>query len=212
SVWTIRIRSCRTPSVGVSYSDEHPGSSWITALAFSKDGKRLASGAAFNTDDSPDMPRGDGSVRIWDWDPASNTITGGLNQYYVMEQTIKSLAFSPDGELLAAASESGDIVLLNVIDLSFFHTVPLHTFEIDSEFPVPVSEIAFSLNGDLLVAGDHRGHINIWSMDDFSLVSSLKHDGEIWGVRFSPDGTKLITASGDQTIRIWGILPEDSNL
>ncbi|UCF28942.1 MAG: hypothetical protein JSW42_04500 [Chloroflexota bacterium] len=56
-------------------------------------------------------------------------------------------------------------------------------------------------------AGNRQGYIYIWSINDFNQVTSFEHEGEIWGIKFSHEGTRLITASGDQTIRIWGVLP-----
>jgi WD40 repeat protein len=205
--WAINIWFCTNPLGQNWFSDSIPRESWITALAFSEDGKSLASGEAFSTEpppDNPKMPKGDGAVRLWNWN--TENLTGGYN-VYDMEQTVRSLAFSPDGEYLAAGYETGDIVLLEVSKLSLANTVPVHFFKIDSGSLSPVYEITFSKNGDLLVAGNRQGYIYIWNINDFNQVTSFEHEGEIWGIKFSHDGTRLITASGDQTIRIWGVLP-----
>ena len=38
------------------------------------------------------------------------------------------------------------------------------------------------------------------------------HSGTIWSVAFSPDGTKIVSGSDDQTIKVWDLgAPEPSN-
>ena len=38
------------------------------------------------------------------------------------------------------------------------------------------------------------------------------HSGTIWSVAFSPDGTKIVSGSSDQTIKVWDSgAPEPSN-
>jgi WD40 repeat protein len=38
------------------------------------------------------------------------------------------------------------------------------------------------------------------------------HEAEVWSVAFSPDGTRLVTGSGDKTARLWRILPVGQEL
>jgi WD40 repeat protein len=66
----------------------------VRALAFSPDGRRLASGAA------------DQRIVLWDVESGEPWISlSGQND------SIWSLAFSPDGQVLAAAGETGNIRL-----------------------------------------------------------------------------------------------------
>jgi hypothetical protein len=37
----------------------------------------------------------------------------------------------------------------------------------------------------------------------------LRHDGQVWYAEFSPDGRRVLTASGDATARTWEISADD---
>src|SRR5438876_963050 len=69
----------------------------VTLLAFSPDGKTLASTGTVNL-----PPQRDGSVRVWD-------VTAGTQLATVATAGTNALTFSPDGTLLAGAS-GGDPV------------------------------------------------------------------------------------------------------
>ena len=37
------------------------------------------------------------------------------------------------------------------------------------------------------------------------VIPALQHQGEVWGAAFSPDGTRVVTASHDKTARVWDV-------
>ena len=52
--------------------------------------------------------------------------------------------------------------------------------------------------------GGRDGVLRLWDTSSFKLAAELKgHTNHIHCVRFSPDGTLLVTASGDSTVRLW---------
>jgi WD40 repeat protein len=47
----------------------------------------------------------------------------------------------------------------------------------------------------------------VWAADGSGEPLVLRgHEGYVWSAAFSPDGTKIVTASTDQTARVWGRL------
>jgi len=75
--------------------------------------------------------------------------------------------------------------------------------------------VAFSQDGTKLVSGsdDTRGKysrcpgIKVWDSDALGLLSEKTnaHGGFIISVAFSPDGTKIVSGSGDKTIKVWDL-------
>ncbi|HLN67554.1 MAG TPA: caspase family protein, partial [Streptosporangiaceae bacterium] len=115
--------------------------------------------------------------------------------------SFRGVAFSPDGRLLAAASDEGSFDppawLWDPATGKCLHTLTGHT---DT-----VWGVAFSPDGRLLatVSGDKTARL--WDPATGQCVRTLTgHIGPVRGVAFSPpDGQLLATAAGDDTVRLW---------
>jgi len=100
-----------------------------------------------------------------------------------------SVAFSPDGRLLASGSTDKTIKLWDVASGSLVRTLTGHT--------MAVSSVAFSPDGRLLASGNGwPDTIKLWDMASGSLVRTLSgHTGPVTSVAFSPDGRLLASSS-----------------
>jgi WD40 repeat protein len=140
----------------------HEGS--ISALAFSPDGKYLASSDRFAT-------------TLWD-------LATGRAVATRFERILNPLTFSPDGNLLAGA-EGRSIAVFRVADGTKLHWLDAKTNRVDS--------IAFHPDGSLLAAsgGDD---VRVWRIDDGKEVRILGNQNHVFSVSFSPDGSQILAA------------------
>ena len=107
-----------------------------------------------------------------------------------------SVAFSPDGSMLASGSFDQTIRLWNVDTGQILHTLTGHTSDVTS--------VAFSLNGDTLASASWDSTIRLWDSHTGKHKRTLTdHRGGVASVMFSPDGSTLASGSADQTIRLW---------
>jgi WD40 repeat protein/transcriptional regulator with XRE-family HTH domain len=115
---------------------------------------------------------------------------------------VNTVAFSPDGHLLAAAYNDGYVRLWN----------PVTGQTVGSPVPVDtgpgggVNGVAFSPDGKLLASADADGYVRLWNPVTGQAVGApflAATTGGVYGVAFSPDGTLLATAGGDGTVRLW---------
>jgi WD40 repeat protein len=114
---------------------------------------------------------------------------------------VAAVAFSPDGKLLAA----GTYGRVTVWDLAAAKPVKVLTNVLGA-----VNDLKFSPDGKLLaVAGGQpsaRGDLRLFDTKDWSLAHSLGgHLDTVSCVSFSADGTKLLSASFDKTVRLWNV-------
>ncbi|EGO05414.1 hypothetical protein SERLA73DRAFT_19626, partial [Serpula lacrymans var. lacrymans S7.3] len=154
----------------------------VRSVAFSPDGKRLASASS------------DKSVWIWD----ANTGQRMLSPLRGHELTVHSVAFSPDGTQLASASGDKTVIIWDVAT----GDIMMHPFQGHTK---PVQSVAFSPDGKLLASGSEDETIRVWEVATGHLVVDplLGHTHCVNSVAFSPDGKQLVSACADKMVRIY---------
>lgn len=113
----------------------------------------------------------------------------------------RSMAFSPDGRLIALASSLA-VRLWRVSDETLVRSLP------GSSHLTLFESVAFSPDGSLIAAGStsHGGadtNLRIWRVADGVLVRTVRHTWGVSSVAFSPDGSLI--ASGADRIRLWRV-------
>jgi eukaryotic-like serine/threonine-protein kinase len=191
----------------------------VTGVAFSPDGKRIASashdetlklwdtangqelltlkghtsavaGVAFSPDGKLLASAShDKMVKIWD---AAN----GQELLTLKGHTGSCVTFSPDGKRLATASVDATVKLWDATNGRELLSLKGHTG--------PVSCVTFSPDSKRLATASFDGTVKLWDATNGQELLTLKgHTSDIWSVAFSPDGKRLASASYDRTVKLW---------
>ncbi|MCX7593550.1 MAG: NB-ARC domain-containing protein, partial [Fischerella sp.] len=111
---------------------------------------------------------------------------------------ISSVAFSPDGKLLATGDTNGEIRLRRVTDWKQLLTCKGHSNWVPS--------LAFSPDSSILASGSSDCTVKLWDVGTGQCLQTFReHDNEVWSVAFSPDGNTLVSGSNDRTMKLWSI-------
>jgi WD40 repeat protein len=112
------------------------------------------------------------------------------------------LRFSPDGKLLASASNKYPAQLWNATRLwqeqKLLRRIPL------SHLTGFADRVAFTPDSRHLVTGGEEHTVKIWDAGSGDMLHSLSgHTGDVYCVAASPDGRWIASAGEDTTVRLW---------
>ncbi|KAF2127315.1 vegetative incompatibility protein HET-E-1 [Dothidotthia symphoricarpi CBS 119687] len=195
-IWDRATLSCRITLKGHS--------SWMTAVAFSPDSKLVASASGDgrlgltqlyqgNDTDLSSEPNstiiGDTNIRTWD-------VGSGLDHSMIHEiRTIEDIAFSPNGQLIAAAIDDNTIQMWNSDTGSRNKTL--------GECTGKSTAVSFSPDGQLVASGSHNGIVQLWDLStDPNKSIPESRPGLIDYVATSPNGQLFVTGGPDK-LQIW---------
>jgi WD40 repeat protein/tRNA A-37 threonylcarbamoyl transferase component Bud32 len=198
---------------------------WVHSLQFSPDGRLLVSGSAdhtirfwdvrtgaqaaeplqhpdeiFSVALSPDerflasvlMTQLATQSSLWIWDLDRREL-----QFTVPSIERQKLAFAPQGHTLAYAPRWNTIEFLDVES---------HTPLSSTVVPHKILGLAVSPDGKLVAAGCSDGAVLAWQAQANGAVTVLgEHDSSVSSVRFTRDGTHVISTGLDKTLRFWAV-------
>jgi WD40 repeat protein/transcriptional regulator with XRE-family HTH domain len=192
---------------------------WVNAVTFSPDGASLAAGSS------------DGDVQVWQvsgwrltadlpqpqpvtslaWDDAGHLITGdadGTVRSWTLPtpvlftgSPVNSIAYSPDGRLLAAAGQDLELWRPATRDLLAARSVPAPY----------VNAVGFAPHAQILAAGYGSGMVQLWNTAAGTLTPlgapfpGSAGDTPSESVAFSPDGDLLAEGGNDGMVRLWEV-------
>jgi WD40 repeat protein len=160
----------------------------IQAVALDRDGQRLA------------INNGQRGIAIQDM--------GGPGQARRLlgsfgADAVRSLAFSPDGRLLAAGDFDNRIHLWDANSGREMHLLEGHRRVLISGRN-GVFCLAFSPDGARLASGAADGIVRVWDVaSGKELAHSAGHGGRVRALAFAPDGKCLASAGADNALRLW---------
>jgi WD40 repeat protein/ABC-type dipeptide/oligopeptide/nickel transport system ATPase subunit len=119
----------------------------------------------------------------------SNRLEGHSNE-------VLSIAFSPDGAIIASGGNDSTIKLWSL------HGEQLLTLTGHSN---GVLSVAFSFDGAIIASGSSDSTIKLWDLEGKQLLTFTGHSKEVLSVAFSPDGKTIASGSSDSTIKLWDL-------
>jgi WD40 repeat protein len=158
----------------------------VSAVAYSPDGKHLATGHE------------NGELLLWD-----ATTGRRLGRFSGLESWVKGVAFTPDGNSLVAVSQGtekpeqpGEAVVFDV---------PTQKIRLHLSGPIGHPwQVVLNREGTIAAAPCSDGAIRFWDLTSGNMLRTIDaHPTGTRAVAFSPDGKILVSGGFDGTLRFW---------
>ncbi len=196
-------------------------SDWVWSVAWSPDGRRIASASGDETAQVWDATNGDhlirytghaASVYAVSWSPGGGRIasasydktvqiwdpTFGDHFYTYAGHTdwVWSVAWSPDGKRIASAGGDETVQVWDAADGGHVYTFRGHT--------APVHAVVWSPDGKLIASSSADGTVQVWDAAyGTHLYTFQPYFTSIWSVAWSPDGKRIAAACDNKTVQVW---------
>jgi RNA polymerase sigma factor (sigma-70 family) len=206
--WDQRVRVWRQAGALLHTLDDFKGP--IYTVAFSPDGRLLAASGNEHPKhaDWGDQAKPASKVHgIVLWDAATGKLHGRLGNHL---SSVRALAFSPDGKILAAAPNDGSLADGTHSDKE--KAVRLwevasgkERLRLEAGFE-GATALTFVQGGKLLAVGTPWSRLQLWDAATGKLLQDLRgHRHGITSLALSQDGQRLGSASQDGTILVWDV-------
>ena len=132
---------------------------------------------------------------------STKDLPAGAIKRFTHGVSVYTVAFSPDGQLLASGGNNNEAILWNVANRNQPTDFRGHTKSVMS--------VAFSPDGKYLASASHDGFVRLWdvSLKHRHTTFTHTHTGWVKAVAFSPDGKTLASGGGNQTgsVMLWDV-------
>jgi len=132
------------------------------------------------------------------WATVATLDQGYNNTSLASSNSVTSLAFSPQGNLLASGCLDQTICLWQTsgwgLNCTMTNTGP------------GITTLAFAPNGQTLFSGDQSGNITAWAASGANWSPAQRwsgHTDTVWSLACSADGAKLVSGGDDSQVKVW---------
>ena len=164
-------------------------SNGVTTVSFGPDGIHIVSGSTA------------GTLKLWDASSGREELTiAGHGKEFV-----RCATYSPDGTHIASGGDNRKVRIWNASDGEVLLTLDGHSSWVTS--------VGFSPDGKRIVSGSMDDTAKVWNaIDGKELLTLRGHDvtdskknqsAIVTSAAFSPDGTRIVTGSADDTAKVW---------
>ena len=159
-------------------------------------------------------------ARLLDSSPVSerrlvSTISPTARESVAHDDVVKSIRFSSDGKSLLSSSDDHTLKVWDVNSRKLGKTFKGHGgWVVGAEFLKGETDVIVSASNDASIRSWRTGkYVGAYLIEQLGgesekespMRNAKAHDNEIWSASFSPDGSKVVTASRDHTARVMAI-------